>query len=93
MTSQDARQTAPASVTPYGERMGKPEGFEFVQRGADVVIWHHGKVATTLRGAKAQAFLADAERGDVQLLMARVTGNYRRGNERMSRQHPCNAGR
>jgi len=73
--------------------MGRPEGFEYVQRGDDVVIWHHGKVATTLRGAKAQAFLADAERGDAQLLMARVTGNYRRGNERMSRQHPRNAGR
>ena len=43
--------------------MGKPEWFEYVQRG------------------------------DAQLLVARVTGNYRRGGERLSHQHPRNAGR
>lgn len=47
-----------------------------------VVIRHHGRVATTLRGAAAARFLADVERSDPQQLMARVTGNYKRGNER-----------
>lgn len=49
-----------------------------------------------LRGAAAARFLADVEEADVvvgQELMARVTGNDRRGNERIARNHPRNAGR
>lgn len=70
--------------------MPGPSGFEFVERGSDVVITHHGRVATTLRGARAAAFLEDVEAGDPQELMARVTGNYKRGNERQSRNYPRN---
>lgn len=71
--------------------MGAPSDFEFQVRGEDVVIRHHGKTATVLRGARAQEFLTQVEQGDAQLLMARVTGNYRRGNERAAKQHPRNA--
>ena len=61
-----------------------PNGFAYAvqQQGAVVVIRHHGRVAATLRGAAATRFLADLEHGDPQQLMARVTGNYKRGNER-----------
>lgn len=59
-------------------------------RGSDVVISHHGRVATTLRGARAQAFLDQVNHQDPQDLMARLTGNYRRGNERQARNHPRN---
>jgi len=62
--------------------MGQPNGFTYVVRGDDVVITHHGRRAATLRGAKAQQFLADVVSGDPQLLMARLTGNYKHGNER-----------
>ena len=68
--------------------MGTPGGFEYRVRGEDVVITHHGKPATVLRGRRAAEFLEDAERGDAQELMVRVTGNYRRGNERTAKQHP-----
>jgi hypothetical protein len=71
---------------------GRPEGFDFEERGGEVVVTHHGRRATVLRGARAQEFLEDVERGDPQELMARVTGNYRRGNERQARQHPRNRG-
>lgn len=71
--------------------MGRPSGFEFAVRGDDVVIRHHGATATVLRGAKATEFLAQVEQGDAQLLMARLTGNYRRGNERTARRHPRNS--
>lgn len=71
--------------------MGIAGGFEFTVRGDDVVIRHHGVTATVLRGERAAEFLAQVEQGDPQLLMARVTGNYRRGNERAARQHPRNA--
>ena len=51
-------------------------------RGGDVVIMHRGRTAATLRGQAAQRFLAKLERDDPQQVMARVTGNYKRGNER-----------
>ena len=44
-----------------------------------------GKSVVTLKGAKAQRFLAQADGADeeaLQLLMARMTGNFKRGNER-----------
>lgn len=43
-----------------------------------------------LRGNAALRFLAEVERKDPQEVMARVTGNYRRGNERTSAAHPRN---
>lgn len=70
-----------------------PQGFEYRVKGpGEVVIRHHGRHAATLRGERAERFLADVERGDPQLVMARVTGNYKRGNERAARHHPRNRG-
>lgn len=79
--------------------MGQAEGFTWHERkNGDVAISHHGTLATVLRGQRARRFLdtvtdvadeadeADDEVG--QALMARLTGNYRRGNERAARQHP-----
>ena len=77
--------------------MPAPEGFDYEEvRGGEVVISHHGRRATVLRGSAANRFLADVEDGDEahgQELMARVTGNYRRGNERTAKNHPRNARR
>ena len=73
--------------------MPAPTGFSYTQRGDEVLVEHHGRRATTLRGRAARQFLADVETGDPQELMARVTGNYRRGNERAARSHPRNSGR
>ncbi|RYB93993.1 hypothetical protein EUA93_06265 [Nocardioides oleivorans] len=74
--------------------MPAPEGFDYDVRGGEVVVTHHGKRATVLRGNAAARFLADVEDGDdEQELMARVTGNYRRGNERTAKDHPRNRGR
>nr|WP_195210287.1 hypothetical protein [Actinomarinicola tropica] len=74
--------------------MPAPEGFSYaVRKDGDVVIEHHGRVATVLRGRRAAGFLADAEgatAAERQELMARLTGNYRRGNERRAAQHPRN---
>jgi hypothetical protein len=71
-----------------------PEGFAYTTRGdRSVVITHLGRPATTLRGGRAAAFLAEVNDGDEQEIMARWTGNYRRGNERQARNHPRNRGR
>ncbi|MGB9359850.1 MAG: hypothetical protein WCC01_14980 [Acidimicrobiia bacterium] len=63
--------------------MGRPDGFSFKRRkNGDVVIEHNGRLTTTLRGLRAERFLTDVQTKDPQQLMARVTGNYKRGNER-----------
>lgn len=63
--------------------MAEPTGFTFEQRkSGEVVIRHHGKLATTLRGKRASKFLKDIETQSEQHVMARLTGNYKRGNER-----------
>lgn len=67
-----------------------PNGFAFEVNHTDIVITHHGRHASTLRGAAADRFLADVEEGDPQELMARLTGNYKHGNERTARNHPRN---
>ncbi|MBB4842740.1 hypothetical protein HNP55_001255 [Paucibacter oligotrophus] len=69
-------------------------GFSWRARKNGVVeVLHHGRLAATLRGMEAADFLAELEAGsvqDAQQLMARITGNYKRGNERQASQHPRN---
>ncbi|MFD5158935.1 hypothetical protein ACFWMJ_12800 [Streptomyces hawaiiensis] len=71
--------------------MPRPHGFTYEQHtGGTVRISHHGRPATTLNGPRATQFLAEVEASDPQLVMARWTGNYKRGNERTARDHPRN---
>ena len=72
---------------------GQAEGFDWSELpDGSIRITHHGKPATTLRGGRASEFLRDVEDDDPQELMARLTGNYKRGNERMGKNHPRNRG-
>ena len=71
--------------------MADPDGFTYTRRkNGDVVIHHRGRVASVLRGRAAADFLEDAIAGDDQELMARLTGNYKHGNERDAANHPRN---
>ena len=45
------------------------------------ISWN-GRVVTTLRGPDAAASSTRPPRGDEQLVMAKATGNFKRGNER-----------
>jgi hypothetical protein len=77
---------------------GEAEGFEYdVRCDGEVVITHHGKRATVLRGPRAAEFVDEVETGpdelSAQQVMARWTGNYKRGNERTASAHPRNRGR
>ncbi len=69
-------------------------GFTYrAAKNGEVFVHHRGKLATTLRGEAAADFLTDidgADDGAQQQIMARVTGNYRRGNERLAKNHPRN---
>ncbi len=63
--------------------MGIAEGFAYQERkNGEIAITHHGRPASVLRNAAAARFLRDVEAGEPQEVMARVTGNYKRGNER-----------
>ncbi|WP_128377868.1 hypothetical protein [Streptomyces cavernae] len=71
--------------------MPRPHGFSWTDRSdSTVTISHHGRPVTTLRGARAEQFRTEVTTSDPQLVMARWTGNYRRGNERTARNHPRN---
>lgn len=61
------------------------DDFAWMQRRDEVVITHHGRAATVLRRSAALRFLDRvrvADAAEAQQLMARATGNFKRGNER-----------
>jgi hypothetical protein len=61
-----------------------PFSYRVTKDGA-VRISREGRVVTVVAGARARSLaerLRDAEAEDVQQLLARATGNYRRGTER-----------
>ena len=73
-----------------------PQDFGFTFRlcsNGDVQIFHRGRLASTLRGRDADKFtqrVRDERDVEAQQYMARLTGNYKRGNERGASQHPRN---
>lgn len=70
-------------------------GFAFLEtKRGEILIERFGRAVTTLRGNRARAFKEDMEAltfDEQQQLMARLTGNYKRGNERQAKNHPRNA--
>lgn len=65
---------------PFSYRAGKD--------GTVAIAWR-GRRVTTLKGATAGDFLrriAGLDAGAAQLVMAKATGNFKRGNERRGRE-------
>ena len=57
-----------------------------VTKDKKVFIFYEGKQVTTLSGKNASDFIKkiqNAEGKDAQLIMAKVTGNFKRGNEKL----------
>jgi hypothetical protein len=68
-----------------------PEGFAYrVRKNGDIELLHKGRLAAVLRGVAAARFVVDVDNEDPQELMARLTGNYKHGNERTAKNHPRN---
>jgi hypothetical protein len=68
----------------YREHDDSPFSYRAHKDGTVRVTWR-GKVVTTLAGREASRFLANVDVADeaaAQLLMARMTGNFKHGNER-----------
>jgi hypothetical protein len=60
-----------------------------VTAGGQVHIAYQDRTVTTLNGREADRFLARVEATDeagAQLLMAKATGNFKRGNERAGKK-------
>jgi antitoxin (DNA-binding transcriptional repressor) of toxin-antitoxin stability system len=70
----------------------RASGFAYqVRKSGEVVVTHDGKPAAALRGIAARRFLERIAREEPQRVMASITGNYRRGNERRAAVHPRNS--
>lgn len=76
-------------VSKMDEPVESGEPFSFrTSRAGEVTVFWSGRPVTTLRGKAAARFLervAGRDPAGVQLELARVTGNFKRGNERESR--------
>lgn len=62
----------------------RPFSFRKTKDGKVFIAWH-GKPVVTLQKKAAEKFLADisvADEDQVQLLIARITRNFKRGNEK-----------
>jgi hypothetical protein len=80
--------------TPRDDQPPEDLGFTYrTRKNGDVEVFHRARLAASLRGVHAQVFLAEvgsAGPAEGQQLMARLTGNYKRGNERAAKGHPRN---
>jgi hypothetical protein len=66
-----------------GKLAQQPFTYQTTKDGKVFIHWW-GKPVTTLRGKAAEKFMesiADADSAQAQLLMARVTGHFKHGNE------------
>lgn len=76
-----------ASLARYGA-LAMGEFAYTLTRDGRVRISHRDRHVVTLAGAKAEALAAKLNSADpdaAQLLMAKATGNFKRGNERLAR--------
>lgn len=59
-----------------------------ISKDKKVFIYWYDKQVVTLGGSKANQFIeeiADAEGKEAQLIMAKITGNFKRGNEKVAK--------
>lgn len=60
-----------------------------VSKDNKVFIYWHGKQVTILKGKESDKFLArieNADKKEAQLIMAKVTGNFKHGNEKNNKK-------
>jgi len=66
------------------------ETFDYKQaKDGKIMLYHNGRHIETLTGGQAEKFakkMANADHRAGQLLMARATKNFKRGNEKMGKR-------
>ena len=68
-------------------------GFTFEVKGDIVTFFRQGKKIKQIKGLAALKFLESAGKqpeSEIQIQIAKLTGNYKRGNERFAQNHPKN---
>ncbi|MDH6363192.1 hypothetical protein M2139_000167 [Enterococcus sp. PF1-24] len=69
------------------EKLVTEKAFTFEEKNdGKVFIYHYGKQVMILKGEKASRFLKRLNHGtdeEIQLALAKVTGNFKRGNEKL----------
>jgi len=73
-----------SEIDKRGKLAEHPFTFQTTKDGKVFIHWQ-GKLVTTLRGKAAEKFLksmAGADPAQAQLLMARITGHFKHGNEK-----------
>lgn len=69
----------------------KEECFSYkVSKDNKVFIYWYGKQVIIIKGKDSEKFLAKIENADAmeaQLIMAKLTGNFKRGNEKISKRN------
>jgi hypothetical protein len=79
----------PSRIDKHGELEGAPFSYRALKNGS-VLLEHHGRTVKTISGDEAERFLkriADLEGLAAQLVLAKITGNFKRGNERTVAKH------
>lgn len=74
-----------ARIDKHHQLAQEPFWYRVNKENTTVTIYWNDLQAAILRGRSAEKFLAKveyAEEQEAQLLMAKVTGNFKRGNER-----------
>lgn len=72
------------NVDRHGKLKDEPFSFRVTKDGRVFIHWH-GKQIMTLKDNIAEKFIASVSNADpqqAQLIMARVTGHFKHGNER-----------
>ena len=73
------------------DKHGRLEDFPFDYHATNegrVLLYWQGKLVKTLKGKEAEKFLKQIESAsedEIQLLLAKLTGNFKRGNERQAK--------
>ena len=71
-------------INKHGELEASPFSYRALKNGS-VLLEHHGRTVKTISGETAERFwkrIADLEGLAAQLVLAKLTGNFKRGNER-----------
>ncbi|MBC8059714.1 MAG: hypothetical protein H7Y18_03525 [Clostridiaceae bacterium] len=66
----------------------EPFSYDFSKDNKVFIYWH-GKQVTILKGKESDRFLSrikNSDQKEIQLIMAKVTGNFKHGNEKTSKK-------
>ncbi|MCE7736321.1 MAG: hypothetical protein GPJ54_15680, partial [Candidatus Heimdallarchaeota archaeon] len=66
-------------------------GFSYELQGQFIIFYRHGLKIKQIKGLEAQKFIEFTQvqsDENIQIQIAKLTGNYKRGNERKARNHP-----